>query len=155
MDELITWLRQALDDDEQVALAARAKFGFEDGEGTGRWKANLGFGPAVEDEGTSGIVVYDEGAPTDGQALHIARWDPARVLAETKAKRAVIDEHPIDTELSAYAQACGTGKTFGCVLCHDWDGVTKGEGYCKTLLLLAQPYADRQGFRDEWRLDAG
>ena len=36
------------------------------------------------------ITIYDEGGHDRSQALHIARWDPARVLAECATKRRVI-----------------------------------------------------------------
>jgi hypothetical protein len=43
------------------------------------------------DEGYGSItIVYDEGAPRVPEAAHIARHDPARVLAECAAKRLII-----------------------------------------------------------------
>lgn len=39
-----------------------------------------------------GILIYDEGGHTEGQAAHIARWDPARVLSECAPKRAIVAE---------------------------------------------------------------
>lgn len=35
-------------------------------------------------------VVYDEGAPNTAQAMHIARHDPARVLRDVAATRALV-----------------------------------------------------------------
>lgn len=73
MDELIAFLRARLDEDEEAALGAK-------GSTSGRWTQNDG---PPED-----IVLYDKsGKLTVGQALHIARHDPARVLAEIEAKR--------------------------------------------------------------------
>jgi hypothetical protein len=54
-------------------------------------------------------------------AEHIARWDPARVLTECDAKRRII--------------ALGDKDS-------DWSDV---------LALLALPYADAPGWREEWR----
>jgi hypothetical protein len=70
-----------------------------------------------------GVVVDDRQAP------HIVRWDPARVLAECAAKRAIID----------------------------WDcmfdgGVVDGSSMenDRVLWLLAQPYADHPDFDPAW-----
>ncbi len=70
----------------------------------------------------------------DDVAPHIARWDPARVLAECEAKRRFVRN----------AQA--------------WDN-TSGDNaqqvareLLRMMRLLAVPYADRPGYREEWRL---
>lgn len=74
---------------------------------------------------------------------HIARWDPARVLAEVEAKRARIDL------LAETAAKCPED---------DWpeDGGMEWaplSDFARHLLKLeAQPFASRPGFRDEWRL---
>lgn len=85
----------------------------------------------------------------DGKrTAHIARHDPARILAEVEAKRAILAEHKHvpATEPSTH--------DFGCQICaYDrGDYVQYGWGWCKTVLLLAAPYAGRPGFKDEWRL---
>lgn len=81
--DLVAFLRERLDADGQIARAAA-------GTGTGRWTQNsddlYGHTGRVEDEHGE-AVVYDEGAPTEDEAKHIARWDPARVLADIEAKR--------------------------------------------------------------------
>jgi len=60
---------------------------------------------------------------------HIARHDPARVLAECEAKRAVVGLHP---EMLGWCQGCAH------------------ESYpCRTLLALALPYADHPDYREE------
>jgi hypothetical protein len=43
-------------------------------------------------ESLGGVVVYDEGAPDENQAAHIARHDPARVLREVEAKRKILTD---------------------------------------------------------------
>ena len=55
-------------------------------------------------------------------AYHVARWDPARVLAECDAKRRII-EH-----------------------CGEWVWPD-----CRVLHLLALPYADHPDYRAEWK----
>lgn len=76
---------------------------------------------------------------TDGE--HVARWNPARVLAECEAKRRIVMLHHC-------APAVG----------EPWDPVCTVEGYgvttpndCDTLRALALPYADHPDYRDEWR----
>lgn len=60
-------------------------------------------------------------------AEHIAAHDPARVLREVEAKRRIVDR---------YAWLREHGDTGGTA----W-----------VLPLLALPYADRPGYREEWR----
>jgi hypothetical protein len=71
VDDLTTFLRARLDEDEAVALAVKGHSVF-DGTGivTGR---------------NESVVVGSH------VATHIARHDPARVLAEVEAKRQILD----------------------------------------------------------------
>lgn len=80
------------------------------------------------------IVEMDSSA-----AGHIARWDPARVLrevaterAEIAAKRAILDR--VEYELGTYA-----GSSTQLALAY------------LVLKQFAQPYAGRDGWREEWR----
>ncbi|MFE9845791.1 DUF6221 family protein [Streptomyces goshikiensis] len=74
----------------------------------------------------------------DGAAEHIARHDPARVLAEVDVKRQVLDRYE--------EQACLLANHMGGIL-------TKYlvEELLRTVRLLALPYADRPGYLDKWR----
>lgn len=89
MDELVTWLRARLDDDERVARAAT-------------YWGDLPLGHLASD-----------------LEAHLIHWMPPRVLAEVEAKRRILDAYEDET------------------------------GYL--LRLLALPYADRPGYREEWR----
>jgi hypothetical protein len=71
-------------------------------------------------------------------APHIARHDPARVLAECEAKRRIV-EHRRVTEASL-RQYLKSGSTMRALA--ELDGV---------LALLALPYADHPEYRAEWR----
>lgn len=115
MDELIGWLREQLDDDERVARAATSN---------PRWSLDEHGDGIVWAEGLN--VVADRLYPDD--AKHIARWDPARVLAEVDAKRQRIDW--IEGELADDS----TDETV------QW-----------LARLEALPYAGRPGYREEWR----
>ncbi|WBB73251.1 DUF6221 family protein [Micromonospora sp. WMMD1128] len=110
-DDLVTWLRAQLDDDERAARA---------------W--------------------LPLGNPTAADREHIARHDPARVLAEVDAKRRIIDEH----EPYPQPQRMATGEILACSTCGSVDD-SPVEWPCPTVRLLALPYADRAGYRDEWR----
>jgi hypothetical protein len=90
-----------------------------------------------------GIVVYDEGRPSEDQAAHIAFNDPARVLAECEAHRRIVrearqavalsDETPDDD--SPRAERIHGAAT----------------AWSATLDALATIYADHEDFREEWR----
>lgn len=95
----------------------------------------------------------------DGIGVHIARQDPASTLARIElerrdiaAKRHILAEHRVNANLSSYEMQCGRGMTFGCYICHEWDGIVKGDGYCVTVRALGLPYTDHPDFREEWRL---
>jgi hypothetical protein len=63
---------------------------------------------------------------------HIARHDPARVLAEVAAKRQIVELH--------FLRSSGR-------LCNEDDDLWP----CETLRLLARPYVDHPDYRHEWR----
>lgn len=84
VDDLVQFLRDRIADDQRIAAAAR-------GQGEGRWRHETGYHSGrVEDE-RGETVVYDEGAPLEEEAAHIARHDPARVLRDTEARRGILD----------------------------------------------------------------
>lgn len=87
------------------------------------------------------------------QALHVARWDPARVLAEVAAKRAMLKLHEHIPSWDA-AQAAGDDGDpgFGCRTCHSQDGEVQSCGWCPTILALAQVDAEHPDFDPAWRL---
>jgi hypothetical protein len=104
-------------------------------------------GPIAEDErvareasdGPDGSLSVDG----PGWPAHIARWDPARVLAECAAKRAIVEAHR-----SRPFEFCHT-----CLELRperQGEQITRAYAPCPTLLALAQPFAGRSGWRDEW-----
>lgn len=127
MDELITWLRAQLDEDERVARATLAT-------GHGSWHLD-GHGGIRGADGIGIVGGSAHMAPAD--VAHIARWDPARVLGKIAAERAILDLHHETAE-------------------HECDACNERQyGFpCPTVRLLAQPYAGRDGWRAEWLLDA-
>ncbi|MGY5127323.1 DUF6221 family protein [Streptomyces nigrescens] len=121
-EALVAFLRARLDEEEVAAHTAPA----------GPWHAD---GDSVYASHPADLVV--EYAYNDG-AEHIARHDPARVLAEIEAKRAIVDQYAEVQEMDredaepefAYGRAVGLGEA---------------------VRLLALPYQEHPDYRPEWR----
>lgn len=124
VDEMLAFLRLCLDEDERVWREAF-------GDPTELNLAEHYFGPGV-------------------RALL------ERQLAEVEAKRRILDEHQPVTVTYWPTPMCG--------ICADPDAVAvddpmgSGEPWtpnqtwpCRTIRLLAQPYAGQPGWREEWR----
>lgn len=128
-DDLVTWLRAQLDEDERVAKLAAIGNGAE-------WTHQPTLGEPegyvdVESCLLAGSEVLRPGDIDEEMLAHIARHNPARVLREVEAKRKRID---LALEIAA----------------------ERGHGFWRyageqLLKLEALPYADRPGYRDEWR----
>ena len=144
MNGLVQFLRACLDEDEQAARAAAEPEQWAKTNRTPQpnWSVQYWTDPdraAVVAEGSSAcpVVVTTQGmdeADTEVRADHIARHDPARVLREVEAKRQIIAEHDV------YAR-----KLADRMDCQSLDFP------CKTLRLLALPYADHPDYQPEWR----
>lgn len=156
--DLVAWLFVQVGKDEEAALAATAgpwrhnpdKYWRKPGTS---WSEEAVFaGP----EGDDAICVAGTGGTDDPQSMadatHIAAHDPTRVLAECEAKRQILAEHaPADF------------TTYGDQLCRRcvWDDDEPQKDSplhrwviypCRTVRMLALPYADRHGYREEWQL---
>jgi hypothetical protein len=116
---LTDWLLRQVAEDERAAKEA-AEYEGDD------WSVDQRDATIVRGRGGS-RVVGDEGY--EQSATHIARWDPARVLAECESKRMIVAEHP---------------GTEACACC---DYLAP----CPTLRLLALPYAGRPGYQETWQ----
>ena len=132
MSDLVAFLRARLDEDERVALAAA--------EESRTWTRQshcdysvpnlpiddhtLWFGDRIVGE-----VGFGDGEMRPAEAEHIARHDPARVLAEVDAKRRIVDR----------CEHYQTYEDYGWALADE------------VLSLLALPYADHPDYREEWR----
>lgn len=75
---------------------------------------------------------------------HVRRHDPARVLADTKAKRAIVVMHGRSDSVAGECRTCA----------EDFDefaGRIVGAAYpCLTLRALAQTYAGAEGWQEAW-----
>jgi hypothetical protein len=146
MDDLVTWLRAQLDDDERVAKGASMLSRppwtpritcDQDGYVSGR---------ITDDRGYAVVHVEDQ-TPASAEAEHIARWDPARVLAEVDAKRRILELHAPVNDYDPNGPVCSTCGEAG----NPGDETAVVRWPCSTVRLVALPYADRPGYREEWR----
>ena len=136
-DDLITWLHQQFDDDERVALETPE----ESRSWTHRSFVDYSAPDLPQDDHTLwfgdrvvGEVGFGDGEILPDEAEHIARHDPARVLAEVDAKRRLLQQF----ELRGNSVRATVQPSTGGV----WDDL---------LRMLALPYADRPGYREDWR----
>lgn len=128
MGDLVTWLRAQLDEDEQVALEVLAERTTDDGPDNG----------VQIDESGRLLIGGADYAIRATVTAHILRHSPNRVLAEVEAKRRILDLY----EWAAIRRSQQPD-----------DRLHLGEQAVaeQALWHLAEPYADRPGYRDEWR----
>ena len=135
MTDLASWLLEQIAADEQVAReAAAGSSGVRQPSWGPEWTLEEDDDPGYS--GTWGIhsdagTVISAGEVMRPEGRHIARWDPARVLAECDAKRQAV---------------------IRCQVIEDrrWLGPHgHGEGILK---VMALPYADRPGYLEDWKL---
>ena len=136
-DDLITWLRAQLDEDERVAREASGD-PWVTGTSVGYPYSRPGDVYAIAHDGTAARIAMGTRCGPDISAEqssdHIARHDPARVLAEVEAKRRILNWLDM-------AEDWMFDKSYG------------GQPDCDTVRsLLALPYADRAGFMEDWRV---
>lgn len=150
MTDLADWLRATIERDKSDAdLISAGGFGpavfRTEPSRSRRWevlrKYEWGLGeshdepPCVDEVGFIGTGRNEH--------LHITRHDPHSVIARCEADLLILDEHhhhPANAPDSAHNVA-----DFGCGTCHvhPHDGGTCGEGWCRTVRLLAWGYRFR------------
>jgi hypothetical protein len=141
-DEAVAWLRRQIEADKATALDACDRDGRQ-----GIWLLRDHPSDSVMvREGNGGSpVVYDEGAPSDAEAAHIARHDPRDKIADCEAKLVILDLHR-----SAHLTFSGSAS-FGCVVCHvGANGEDYNDGFCETMIALASAYQYRDGYTTYW-----
>ncbi|MFD5564515.1 DUF6221 family protein [Kitasatospora griseola] len=141
--DLVAFLRARLDEDEQTAREAHAidpAPWYEDVEyddRTNQRDGRYGSGLVRADDN---VALWDRKqsstlsmtAPT---AVHVARHDPARVLAEVAAKRRILDD---------LAAAQGLEEK------DPWEAEDRLGALERAVSFLALPYADHPDYRPEW-----
>lgn len=147
------WLRDQLDEDERIARAA-----CEGAKGEWRHVGDEHGAFVIGDHNGGAEVCHDEGYPTLEQATHIAEHDPARVLREIEAKRAIVDAYLPPGEDPHPGEPCINYEGQDPADYDQFDSCWRHVEASKRLLhhdyvlrLLASVYADRPGFREEWR----
>lgn len=162
MDDLVQWLGQQYDEEGRAARAARDSEFCKDGHWMVRGPFEEGLG-AVHSEAGEAILGEEESVPF-AMAAHIAAHDPARVLREIGTKRQLL------RAVNAGCPGCRAEHSFSgpCVL--RWMGPAREEDGQRwvhneqgarveappvfpvwAVRLLALAYADRPGYREEWR----
>jgi hypothetical protein len=135
VDDLTAFLRAQLNEDEAAAeatLPLHLRVGRFRGKEIPRWRITKSGAGIIDEDG--GTLRAQQIFPAE--ADHVIRHDPARVLREVDAKRAIVDD---------LAEFIRWGARKGL----DYqDGVDACE---RTLKRLALPYADRPGYREGWR----
>jgi hypothetical protein len=153
--DLVAFLRQRLQDDEDAARGAA------DSAGT-NWIGTMESGNPWRYSDGQGVYTWsEEGVESDRPQVaavqwepvqdHIARHDPARVLADVQAKRAILKEHPSEGPIDEH---WSWSRLYPwCTTCSDADD---GPTYwpCRTVLLLASVYADHPDFDPAWAVSA-
>ena len=129
---MVAFLKACIDEDEAIASAAGAD------EPARQWTgSDNGYpGSGCVRDGHGETIVYDEGTPSTEQALHIGRHDPARVLAEVAAKRAILAKYaPVakNDGLGEPEYACG------------W-----ADGLGMAVRALAAAGSDHPGYDESW-----
>lgn len=161
MSDIVEFLKARLDEDEAIAKNAVAGFPDDDrfegdlsswhADDSGYGSASIGAGGVQRDNGFSGIgtfgsclVVYDEGLPTIEAATHMVRHDPARVLREVAAKRAIIaDMEKADRVAEMEAESEHSEES--------WEWEARSSTLTDALKHLATAYSDHPDYRREWK----
>ncbi|WP_371624063.1 DUF6221 family protein [Streptomyces sp. NBC_01116] len=152
MDDLVQFLRNRLDEDEQAARAATW-----DEWDSAHWTARPPQGSyeryIVADHLDDGVVVVTpENADADGVGQHIARHDPARVLRDVEAKRMIVDAHGRGHECISLSGSGDKSVVDGKPWAH-WEPehTADAERPCFVLRAHALSHADHPNYKDEWR----
>lgn len=149
-DDLITFLRARLNEDKAAARPFRSETGFATG-----WRCDE-VGGAVREVGTPPFGLSDVIARSDihATAVHIARHDPARVLAGVDAQLRYLDAYELTVRLRDEAKARIVAARPGLAPAKDFDRWARADveaGIMRpALAVFAAPFADHADYRAEW-----
>jgi uncharacterized protein DUF6221 len=152
---IVEFLAARLDEDEAAIKAMGA-------EGAGRWWVGQRFDGSLDSEGSTvfvdvrrsdGLGYIHLGAPgvfTGPTALHIARHDPMRVLAEVNAKRRVMARHCVTPARRDYphlnaCEGCGSAG-------YGYGYRTPDINKCPELRDLASAFDQHPDYDPAWRV---
>ncbi|MDQ0694222.1 DUF6221 family protein [Streptomyces sp. W4I9-2] len=148
--ELLDFLRARLKDDEDYARNAYADHNDAGPNWYEQWSGALNIGEEED------LVLTNDSAIS----RFMARHDPARVLREVEAKRAVLNAYlPPDADVHP-GLPCINFEGQDPADYDEYDSCSRHLDAAPRLLrsnhvlrLLALSYADHSDYRDEWRLD--
>lgn len=162
--DLATWLLEQITEDERIA-----REGFSNQADPERGWGTTDVEVANPKGMRPAVAVHLVVTPHVGiiheevQRRHIVRWHPGRVLAECDAKRQRIELHSGEHECreihtGVYPDdwpddwpAAASWGAPGATWRHAASEYFEVGNPCPTLRLEALPYADRPGYREEWR----
>lgn len=146
MDDLIAFLTARLDEDEAVAREAASALPGDEGYG---WRAvhryletHPASGESFIVDTSSELVARPASARSYDRAVadHIARHDPARVLREVAAKRAIVEAYRQSRDILMDNR-------------QTWDLVRAAVGAQRVIVTqLAAVWSDHADYRREWAL---
>lgn len=149
-EDLVAFLRARLDEDERTARwALDAEF-----PTCGRWDARGPYGDSdrfgnIMSEMHAQIVEEDLLWP---HANHIARHDPARVLAEVDAKRRILEQYEASLEQSKkFRQRAASGDETDAQKLQRSTESIRVLVLLKVVKTLALPYADHADYDADYR----
>jgi hypothetical protein len=144
MTDIIAFISARLDDDEAYALEAAKEFGPDWIE---IWSGEIDLSANLPDRQPPAGRHWDAHVQTNDSRVsrHMVRHDPARVLAEVKAKRAIVARHSTGIVYGSWPTYGGEREELWrfCELLHD---------ECE-LPLLAAIYADHPEYDPAWRVE--
>lgn len=130
MSDLMTFLRARLDEDERVAKDASCQ----------HWVTNSEHN-VYEVESNNPVAIDPWSGDLGADGVHIARHDPARVLAEVEAKRQIIAEFERRESWLNMRTLVGEARDLA---------VAMRDALSPVLRLLTLPYADHPEYQPEW-----
>jgi len=155
-DDLVVFLKERIDEDEALAQVWVSAPWCEPGEDASHWKDVGSRQVRYDNQLTEQLRAIDVSGrtvnwseaiwlrwDTNGErAQHIARHDPARVLREVAAKRAILELHKPNSNL--------IDQWTRCYHCNDDYGQRRPYP-CQTVRLLAAIYDGHPDYRQEWK----
>lgn len=127
--DLVEFLRARLDEDDEAARDAAGWDPTGSSRAAGLWRRD-GINSVIDS--SDRLVIYGDGPePTDAQAEHIARHDPARVLREVEAKRRIVETIIRHSE-------------------EGWGSLDIGHLVVRDLAPLAAVYSDHPEYQPHW-----
>jgi hypothetical protein len=160
VNDLVAFVTARLDERERAARAATP----------GPWEAQwwcvqtaYDFDrPGYAHHGERVLIARNSGTVGNRQAEernveHIALHEPASVLADIAAKRAILDEHQPVKVTYWHIPMCSTctdpaADSIDDPMGSDGPWTPNAEHPCRTVRLMATPYVQHPDFRDEWRV---